>query len=225
MEYHLDATHTFYERLSTLSFGRSLSVLQKPINSQPVVFVGQDEAIFNSFYFELSCGLAPLVKGHCFQKLKGAVTRDHSASGAVEIEHGLTFFSVFYYGRRPNPESILYFRVNNGFYNACCSITHQIPKTTMEARSVVLHVCIGLISCAEPSSFWFLFTSICNLTMTFHGEVQETLLFLVLLHQIITKHRSVFWRTSSAVCPAESNALLSLAHFWKRNLHKVLIPV
>jgi hypothetical protein len=38
VEYHVDATYAFNERLSTLPFGQSLSV-QKSINSQPVVFV------------------------------------------------------------------------------------------------------------------------------------------------------------------------------------------
>ena len=58
VEYHVNATYAFDERLSTLPFGASLSV-QKPINSWPVVLMGQDGAIFKLFLFLAKIWVCP----------------------------------------------------------------------------------------------------------------------------------------------------------------------
>jgi hypothetical protein len=50
VEYHVDASYNFDERLSSFPFGGNLSG-RKPINSRAVVFAGQDEAIFKQFLF------------------------------------------------------------------------------------------------------------------------------------------------------------------------------
>jgi hypothetical protein len=50
VEYHIDASYKFEERLASLPFGGNLSV-RKPVDSKTVIFVGQDEAIFKQFLF------------------------------------------------------------------------------------------------------------------------------------------------------------------------------
>jgi hypothetical protein len=145
------------------------------------------------------------------------ITRDHSASGAVDNWTQIDAFSVFYYERRPNPKTMLYFRVNNGFKNAWCSITKPVPKTIIQACSVVFHVYRGLMSCTEPSSFWFLISSICNLTTTFHGEVQQPLFSSFFYIKLLPSRG---WFSGVLVpphAPLNKSPLLSLAPFWKQN--------
>ena len=50
VEYHVNGSYIFDERISVLPFGGNLSI-RKPIDSRAVIFVGQDEAIFKQFLF------------------------------------------------------------------------------------------------------------------------------------------------------------------------------
>jgi hypothetical protein len=85
VEYHVDATYAFDERLSTLPFGGSLSV-RKPINYRPVVFVGQDEAIFKRFLFLAKMWVGPNGERALLPKDEGSGTM---ISTFISREHGL----------------------------------------------------------------------------------------------------------------------------------------
>jgi hypothetical protein len=50
VEYHIDTSYAFEERLMLLPFGGNLSV-RKSIDSKTVIFLGQDEAIFKQFLY------------------------------------------------------------------------------------------------------------------------------------------------------------------------------
>jgi hypothetical protein len=50
VEYHIDTSYAFEERLMILPFGGNLSV-RKSIDSKTVIFLGQDDAIFKQFLF------------------------------------------------------------------------------------------------------------------------------------------------------------------------------
>ncbi len=65
VEYHVDASYEFEERLQLLPFGGNLSV-RKPTGSKTVILLGQDEAIFKEFLFVTKmwvgpCGERPLL--------------------------------------------------------------------------------------------------------------------------------------------------------------------
>ena len=57
-EYHIDASNKFEERLALLPLGGNLSV-RKPLDSNSVIFVGQDEAIFKQFLFLTKMWVGP----------------------------------------------------------------------------------------------------------------------------------------------------------------------
>ena len=85
VEYHIDASYTFDERLDLLPFGGSLSV-RKPIDSRPVIFVGQDEAIFKQFLFLSKMWVGPNGERPLLPKDEGAGTM---ISTFTCREHGL----------------------------------------------------------------------------------------------------------------------------------------
>ena len=58
VEYHVDASYKFDQRLQYLPFGGNLSV-RKPIGSKTVIFVGQDKAIFKQFLFLTKMWVGP----------------------------------------------------------------------------------------------------------------------------------------------------------------------
>ena len=95
VEYHIDASYAFQERLDLLPFGGNLSV-QKPIGSNTVIFVGQDEAIFKQFLFLTKMWVGPSGE-------RPLLPKDEGAGIMVSIficrEHGLI--------REINPE-VLY---------------------------------------------------------------------------------------------------------------------
>lgn len=58
VEYHVDASYEFDQRLHLLPFGGNLSV-RKPIGFKTVIFVGQDEAILKQFLFLTKMWVGP----------------------------------------------------------------------------------------------------------------------------------------------------------------------
>ena len=85
-EDHIDASYNFEERLAMLpSFGGSLSV-RKPIGSNTVIYVGQDEAIFKQFLFLIKMWVGPNGERPLLQKDEGTGTM---ISAFVSQEHGL----------------------------------------------------------------------------------------------------------------------------------------
>ena len=70
VEYHIDASYEFEERLALLPFGGSLSV-RKPIDSNTVIYIGQDEAIFKQFLFLMKMWVGPYGERPISQKMKG----------------------------------------------------------------------------------------------------------------------------------------------------------
>ena len=85
VEYHIDTSHTFDNRLSTLRFGRNLSV-RKPIDSKTVIYVGQDEAIFKQFLFPNKMWVGPSGQRPLLPKDDGAGTM---VSAFVSREYGI----------------------------------------------------------------------------------------------------------------------------------------
>ena len=85
VEYHVNATYAFDERLRTLPFGASLSV-QKPINSWPVVLMGQDGAIFKLFLFLAKIWVCPNGERALLPKDEASGTM---ISSSISREHGL----------------------------------------------------------------------------------------------------------------------------------------
>ena len=52
VEYHVDASYKFQDKIDELPFGGNLlSVTRKNLESRPVMFIGQDEAIYIQFLF------------------------------------------------------------------------------------------------------------------------------------------------------------------------------
>jgi hypothetical protein len=85
VEYHVDASYVFDERLSLLPFGGKLSV-RKPIHTKAVIFVGQDEAIFKQFLFLMKMWVGPNGERPLLPKDEGTGTM---ISTFVCREHGL----------------------------------------------------------------------------------------------------------------------------------------
>ena len=52
VEYHVDASYKFQDKIDELPFGGNLlSVTRKNLESRPVMFIGQDEGIYIQFLF------------------------------------------------------------------------------------------------------------------------------------------------------------------------------
>lgn len=85
VEYHIDSSPAFDERLSQLPFGGNLSV-RKPIDAKPVIYVGQDEAIFKQFLFLLKMWVGPSGQRPLLPKDEGIGTM---VSLFVSREHGI----------------------------------------------------------------------------------------------------------------------------------------
>ena len=85
VEYHIDASYEFEERLALLPFGGSLSV-RKPIDSNTVIYIGQDEAIFKQFLFLMKMWVGPNGERPLLPKDEGTGTM---VSAFVSREHGL----------------------------------------------------------------------------------------------------------------------------------------
>jgi hypothetical protein len=85
VEYHVDASYEFDQRLHLLPFGGNLSV-RKPIGSKTVIFVGQDEAIFKQFLFLTKMWVGPSGERPLLPKDEGTGTM---ISTFICREHGL----------------------------------------------------------------------------------------------------------------------------------------
>ena len=86
VEYHIDASYKFVERLASLPFGGNLSV-RKPVDSKTVIFVGQDEAIFKQFLFlNKMCWVGPSGERSLLPKDEGTGTM---ISTFIRREHGM----------------------------------------------------------------------------------------------------------------------------------------
>jgi hypothetical protein len=85
VEYHVDASYIFDERLSLLPFGGNLSI-RKPVDSRAVIFVGQDEAIFKQFLFLMKMWVGPNGERPLLPKDEGTGTM---ISTFICREHGL----------------------------------------------------------------------------------------------------------------------------------------
>ena len=85
VEYHIDTSYKFEERLDLLPFGGSLSV-RKPIESKTVIYVGQDEAIFKQFLFLSKMWVGPKGERPLLLKDEGA---GMMISSFICREHGL----------------------------------------------------------------------------------------------------------------------------------------
>jgi hypothetical protein len=85
VEYHVDSSYKFEERLSTIQFGGNLSI-RKPIDSKTVIYVGQDEAIFKQFLFSSKMWVGPSGQRPLLPKDEGAGTM---VSAFVSREHGI----------------------------------------------------------------------------------------------------------------------------------------
>ena len=58
VEYHIDTSYVFKERLHLLPFGGNLSV-RKPVDTKTVIYFGQDEAIIKQFLFLTKMWVGP----------------------------------------------------------------------------------------------------------------------------------------------------------------------
>ncbi|KAI2509347.1 hypothetical protein MHU86_5100 [Fragilaria crotonensis] len=83
IEYHVDVSYHFEEKLAGYPFGGNLSI-RKPIAAKPVIYVGQDEAIFKQFLFSHKMWVAPGGQRALLPKDEGSgimvsafVTREH----------------------------------------------------------------------------------------------------------------------------------------------------
>ena len=85
VEYHIDTSPAFEDRLSKLRFGGNLSI-RKPIDSKPVIYVGQDEAIFKQFLFVSKMWVGPSGQRPLLPKDEGVGTM---VSAFVSREHGI----------------------------------------------------------------------------------------------------------------------------------------
>ena len=85
VEYHIDTSYAFQDRLTLLPFGGSLSV-RKPIGSNTVIYVGQDEAIFKQFLFLTKMWVGPSGERPLLPKDEGTGTM---ISTFICREHGL----------------------------------------------------------------------------------------------------------------------------------------
>ena len=85
VEYHVNATYEFDQRLHLLPFGGNLSV-RKPIGSKMVIFVGQDEAIFKQFLFLTKMWVGPSGERPLLPKDEGTGTMILTF---ISREHGL----------------------------------------------------------------------------------------------------------------------------------------
>ncbi|KAI2512190.1 hypothetical protein MHU86_2277 [Fragilaria crotonensis] len=85
VEYHIDTSYAFEERLGLLPFGGNLSV-RKPTDSKTVVFIGQDEAIFKQFLFLTKMWVGPNGERPLLPKDEGSGTM---ISAFICREYGL----------------------------------------------------------------------------------------------------------------------------------------
>ena len=85
VEYHVDSSYKFHDRLSTLQFGGNLSI-RKPIASKAVMYVGQDEAIFKQFLFSNKMWVGPRGQRPLLPKDEGSGTM---VSAFITREHGI----------------------------------------------------------------------------------------------------------------------------------------
>ena len=85
VEYHIDTSYAFEERLKHLPFGGNLSV-RKSIDSKIVIFVGQDEAIFKQFLFLYKMWVGPNGERALLPKDEGT---GMMISTFISREHGL----------------------------------------------------------------------------------------------------------------------------------------
>jgi hypothetical protein len=83
IEYHIDVSYHFEDKLAGCPFGGNLSI-RKPIAAKPVIYVGQDEAIFKQFLFSHKMWVAPGGQQALLPKDEGSgimvsafVTREH----------------------------------------------------------------------------------------------------------------------------------------------------
>jgi hypothetical protein len=58
IEYHIDMSYRFDDKLAAFPLGGNLSI-RKPIAAKPVIYIGQDEAIFKQFLFSHKMWVAP----------------------------------------------------------------------------------------------------------------------------------------------------------------------
>ena len=85
VEYHVDSSYALDQRLSLLPFGGNLSV-RKSVDSRPVIFAGQDEAIFKQFLFLMKMWVGPNGERPLLPKDEGTGTM---ISTFICREHGL----------------------------------------------------------------------------------------------------------------------------------------
>jgi hypothetical protein len=85
IEYHVDSSYRFQERLTVSRFGGNLSI-QKPVGSKAVIYVGQDEAIFKQFLFSNKMWVGPSGQRPILPKDEESGTR---VSAFVMREHGI----------------------------------------------------------------------------------------------------------------------------------------
>ena len=85
IEYHVDMSYHFEDKLAGYPFGGNLGI-RKPIAARPVIYVGQDEAIFKQFLFSHKMQVAPGGQQALVPKDEGAGTM---VSAFVTREHGI----------------------------------------------------------------------------------------------------------------------------------------
>ena len=85
IEYHIDVSYHFEDKLAGCPFGGNLSI-RKPIAAKPVIYVGQDEAIFKQFLFSHKMWVAPGGQRALLPKDEGSGTM---VSAFVTREHGI----------------------------------------------------------------------------------------------------------------------------------------
>ncbi len=85
IEYHIDMSYHFDDKLAGYPLGGNLSI-RKPIAAKPVIYVGQDEAIFKQFLFFHKMWVAPGGQQALLPKDEGSGTM---VSAFVTREHGI----------------------------------------------------------------------------------------------------------------------------------------
>ena len=87
VEYHVDASYKFQDKIDELPFGGNLlSVTRKNLESRPVMFIGQDEAIYIQFLFLSKMWVGPKGERPLLPKDEGTGSM---ISAFVCREHGL----------------------------------------------------------------------------------------------------------------------------------------
>ena len=85
VEYHVDASYKFQDKIDELPFGGNLSV-RKNLESRPVMFIGQDEAIYIQFLFLSKMWVGPKGERPLLPKDEGTGSM---ISAFFCCEHGL----------------------------------------------------------------------------------------------------------------------------------------